>query len=351
MPSVPFISARVILDLAKGPHTPHRAAVRVLSPAQRSLLEEMIKLWLQQDIIEESASQWSFPIISVAKKRQAGQTTPQYQFCADLRVLNSKVLADSLFTGSVLANLALLEKHNIYTALDMWNAFESCQLEPSSRDFFAFSSPSGRQFRYKRLPQGFSNSPAIMSHLTLELLANLAKLSHMAPNVPDNPQPVNIKQGAGSEQGASKEQVPSDTSNNNTPLNTSKDTPQTPPKIKPMLKTPPINNSGTLGYVDDILVYSLTLEDHINILQILFHRIKEAKCCLKTNKCFIARDKMEYLAYMVGADGIGMIEEYRGSKTVWPIPTSKMELASYLGRSGYYRQFLPQYSDLTSDLN
>ena len=124
MPSVPFISARVILDLAKGPHTPHRAAVRVLSPAQRSLLEEMIKLWLQQDIIEESASQWSFPIISVAKKRQAGQTTPQYQFCADLRVLNSKVLADSLFTGSVLANLALLEKHNIYTALDMWNAFD-----------------------------------------------------------------------------------------------------------------------------------------------------------------------------------------------------------------------------------
>ena len=142
----------------------------------------------------------------------------------------------------------------------------------------------------------------------------------MAPNVPDNPQPVNIKQGAGSKQGASKEQVPSDTSNNNTPLNTSKDTPQTPPKIKPMLKTPPINNSGTLGYVDNILVYSLTLEDHINILQILFHCIKEANCRLKTNKCFKARDKMEYLGYMVGADGIGMIEEYRRSKTDRPIP-------------------------------
>ena len=129
-------------------------------------------------------------MISVAKKRRPGQTTPEYRFCADLRVLNNKVLADSLFTGSVPANLALLEKHNIYSALDMFNAFESCQLEPDSRDFFAFSSPSGQQFRYKRLPQGFCNSPAIMSCLTSELLANLptssreAKLGQLAADTP-----------------------------------------------------------------------------------------------------------------------------------------------------------------------
>ena len=53
LPSVPFIRARVILDPAKGPHTPYRSAVRVLSPAQRSGLEEKIRLWLQQGIIEE----------------------------------------------------------------------------------------------------------------------------------------------------------------------------------------------------------------------------------------------------------------------------------------------------------
>ena len=137
----------------------------------------------------------------------------------------------------------------------------------------------------------------------------------------------------------------------NTPLNTSKNTPQTPPRIKPMSKTPPILNSGTLGYVDDILVYSLTLEDHINLLHILFHRIKEANCRLKTIKCFIAQNKVEYLRYMVGADGCSMMEEYRKLITEWPLPLTRKDLASYLGREGYYRQFIPHFSNLTSDLN
>ena len=137
----------------------------------------------------------------------------------------------------------------------------------------------------------------------------------------------------------------------NTPLNTSKNTPQTPPRIKPMSKTPPILNSGTLGYVDDILVYSLTLEDHINLLHILFHRIKEANCRLKTSKCFIAQNKVEYLRYMVGADGCSMVEEYRKLITEWPLPLTRKDLASYLGREGYYRQFIPHFSNLTSDLN
>ena len=46
-----------------------------------------------------------------------------------------------------------------------------------------------------------------------------------------------------------------------------------------------------------------------------------------------------------------MIPEYRRSITSWPIPSSRKELASYLGRGNYYRQFLPHYSDLTADLN
>ena len=240
MPSVPFITARVMLDPTKGPHTPYRAAVRVLNPIQRAGLENKIKVWLSQNIIEESASQWSWPLISVAKKRRPGQTTPEYRFCADLRVLNNKVLADSLFTGSVPANLALLEKHKIYSALDMFNAFESCQLEPNSRDFFAFSSPSGQQFRYKRLPQGFCNSPAIMSLLTSELLADLptssreAKLGQLAANTSSSGQP---QHGAG--QHRDKSTVPSDTS-----VNTPRNTPQTHPRIKPMHKTPPSITRG-----------------------------------------------------------------------------------------------------------
>ena len=48
---------------------------------------------------------------------------------------------------------------------------------------------------------------------------------------------------------------------------------------------------------------------------------------------------------------MGMFPEYRKSITDWPVPATKKELASYLGRAGYYRSFIPQYSELTSDLN
>jgi hypothetical protein len=46
-----------------------------------------------------------------------------------------------------------------------------------------------------------------------------------------------------------------------------------------------------------------------------------------------------------------MCPEYRQSVIFWPVPKSKKELGSFLGRAGYYRGFLPHYSDLTADLN
>ena len=105
-------------------------------------------------MIEKTDSLLSFPIISVQKKRWPGDTIPQAHFCADLRVLNNKVLKDCCFSGSVLANLALFESHEFYSALDLFNALESWGIAPDSRDFFSFCSPSGHQVNYKRIPQG-----------------------------------------------------------------------------------------------------------------------------------------------------------------------------------------------------
>ena len=46
-------------------------------------------------------------------------------------------------------------------------------MTPNSRDFFSFRSPSGRQYRYKWLPHGFTNSPSIMSRVTCRILSGL----------------------------------------------------------------------------------------------------------------------------------------------------------------------------------
>ena len=107
------------------------------------------------------------------------------------------------------------------------------------------------------------------------------------------------------------------------PTNNSTLPPLTHPRIKPMSKTPPLENSGALAYVDDILGYSLTLEDHINLLHILFHHIREANCQLKVSKCFLARPQVEYLGFSVGREGCSMVEAYRKSLTQWPLPLNK----------------------------
>ena len=145
LPSRPFIEARVVLDPAKGPYLPYRCSPCPMNPIQHSGLEDKIALWLKQGAIKEASSQWNFPILSVLKKRRPEKDKPTYRFCADLRVLNSRVLRDSCFLGSVPANLALLQKHEIYSSMTLFNAFESGAVAPDSRDFFAFFSPSGRQ--------------------------------------------------------------------------------------------------------------------------------------------------------------------------------------------------------------
>ena len=305
LPSVPFISARMTFDPKTGPHTPHRAAAQVLNPIQRAGLNRKFEQWLSQQIIKETASKWSVPIISVLKKRHPNQDQPEYCFCANLCALNNNVLRDSLLTGSVPTNLALLESHEAYSALDLYNAFESCALEPSSRDFFSFSAPNGQQFRYQRLPQGFCNSPTIMARVTAELLARLpsssreAKTRHAPPSAAES-DPIGLSDPSGSQASPTSHKA-----GDSHPSGAQRVYPH--PRIKPMDKTPTLENSGVLGYMDDSLLYSMTLADHINMLQIIFHRIKEAKCRLKTLKFFLGKPEVQYLGFLIGRNGRSMI--------------------------------------------
>ena len=126
-----------------------------------------------------------------------------------------------------------------------------CELEPTSRDFFAFSSPSGHQYRYRRLPQGFANSPAIMSRVTAEILTGIPTSSREAQLL----EPEGKEQGAKSKEqgavsrgasGASGVSLPpaSAAPPDTAPTNNSTLPPLTHPRIKPMSKTPPLENSG-----------------------------------------------------------------------------------------------------------
>ena len=308
LPACPYVQCRVILDPNKGPHTPYRATPRTMSPIQRKALRDKIEQWRLQGVIEPSASPWSFPLIAVEKKRRPGQQFPEYRYCVDLRVLNDICLKDSCFSGSVPANLALLEGHNFYASLDLFSSFESVEIAPESRDFFSFSGADGEHWRMKRMSQGFCNSPGVMSRVTSMILQGLPTSSRQAEV------DLGLEDGTG----------------------------VIPAKLK---------GGGALGYIDDLLVFNQTLEGLLCWLEEIFARISRAKCLVKCSKAFLVQEEVEYLGFIVGKGGRKMQPSYRESVVNWPIPTTRAALSSFIGRTSYYREFITNFSHLTHSLN
>ena len=72
---------------------------------------------------------------------------------------------------------------------------------------------------------------------------------------------------------------------------------------------------------------------------------------LNLNKCSVVRKEVEYLGHMVSKDGIAMVPSYVERINDWSLPTTGKEMASFLGFCNYYRQFIPEFSRLTADMN
>ena len=106
-----------------------------------------------------------------------------------------------------------------------------------------------------------------------------------------------------------------------------------------------------IAYLDDILIYSNNIKDHLTHLEMVLK--VHAECGMKLNlaKCSIAQTKVNYLGHLVSKKGVEMVPEYVEKIKNWPIPTSGKELVSFLGFTSYYRGFIPKYADTVATLN
>ena len=103
-------------------------------------------------------------------------------------------------------------------------------------------------------------------------------------------------------------------------------------------------------YLDDIIIFSSSFDEHIKDLREVFGRLKDAHLKLKPSKCYMAQYKIHYLGHVISADGIetsvDKIEAIRQMK----IPSNKKELRTWLGMCSYYRKFIPQFAKLCAPL-
>jgi hypothetical protein len=106
-----------------------------------------------------------------------------------------------------------------------------------------------------------------------------------------------------------------------------------------------------LVFLDDILIYSKTLEDHERHVQQVLEMLRKEKLYAKESKCEFFKTEVEFLGHIVGRDGVKMMEDKVKAIAEWPVPTKVADVRSFLGTAGYYRRFIKDFSQLSSPLS
>ena len=109
-------------------------------------------------------------------------------------------------------------------------------------------------------------------------------------------------------------------------------------------------NKSVLAFLDDILVYSKTLEEHEQHLRAVMEKLRAAKLYGKLSKCSFFRQEVEFLGHYVGRDGIRMVDEKVAAVERWPEPTKQKDVEQFIGLAGYYRRFIENFSKIASPL-
>ena len=104
-------------------------------------------------------------------------------------------------------------------------------------------------------------------------------------------------------------------------------------------------------YLDDIIIYSDTWSEHLVRLEHVLKRLREFKLVAKIEKCKFGRESLPFLGHIISAQGVATDPEKLKSVSEIPAPKDVSELRSFLGLTGYYRRFVPNYSDVAEPLH
>jgi len=112
----------------------------------------------------------------------------------------------------------------------------------------------------------------------------------------------------------------------------------------------PLLRKCVLVFMDDILVCSQTLEQHIQHQTQIFQIIRTNQFLLKRSKCAFAQNNIEYLGHVISSKGVSTEPSKILAVQNWPTPTSTKDLRGFLGLTGYYREFIKHYGMISKPL-
>jgi hypothetical protein len=104
-------------------------------------------------------------------------------------------------------------------------------------------------------------------------------------------------------------------------------------------------------YFDDILIYSKSIDEHIDHLRVVFNALRDAHLFGNIEKCTFCTDRVSFLRYVATPQGIEVdhakVEAIHG----WPTPKNLSQVQRFFGLEGFYRRFVKDFSTIAAPLN
>ena len=208
------------------------------------------------------------------------------RFCVDYRELNKITKRDTYPLPRVDDLLDQLGSSRYFTTLDLASGYWQIRVAPGSREKTAFVTPHGL-FQFWVMPFGLTNAPAVFQRLMQTVLMGL--------NPVEGKQFVSV-------------------------------------------------------YIDDVLVFSQSLDEHLEHLRLVIQKIQDAGLKLKPAKCQFVREEVEYLGHVLTPSGLKTNSKLVESVVNYPRPQNSKEVKQFLGLSSYYRHFIRKFAAIAQPL-